>query len=310
MPEKNGSQSALSEGVCGYNLPMLTKIRHRVSGLIVLSLLLAAGCRPAGELVPTEAMPPVFTPTVAASPTAALTTLTPSPSAVPTLQPQTEICSPLAGYELGQLAGQISNPYNPPPPGSDDPHYGVDLADFSLPERIARGGMPVQAVLSGRVAGVIVNRFPYGNALIVETLLRELNDPILMRLNLPQPPADVIQPLALTCPPYPLPEDWQTRPRSLYVMYAHLQDVPALKAGDVVTCGQVIGAVGDSGNALVPHLHLEARVGPAEMNFTSMAHYDPSATSEEMAVYCLWRVSGLFQSMDAMCLLDECSTRP
>jgi murein DD-endopeptidase MepM/ murein hydrolase activator NlpD len=236
--------------------------------------------------------------------------LTPSPSPAPTTQPQTEICSPLAGYELAQLAGQISNPYNPPPPGSDDPHYGVDLADFSPSERIARSGMPVQAVLSGQVAGMIANRFPYGNALMVETPLHDLDEPTLARLSLPDPPVDVIQPLALTCPPYPLPEDWQTRPRSLYVLYAHLRDAPDLKTGDAITCGQAIGAVGDSGNALVPHLHLEARVGPAEMTFSSMAHYDPSATSEEMAVYCLWRVSGLFQSIDAMCLLDECSSRP
>lgn len=289
---------------------MFIKIRFAAGGLMVLLVLLAAGCRPAGEIAPTETVPPAFTPTSAASLTAMLPTLTPFPSPAPTIQPQTEICSPLAGYELGQLAGQISNPYNPPPPGSDDPHYGVDLADFSLPERIARSGMSVQAVLSGRVAGVIVNRFPYGNALIVETPLRELDDPTLARLNLPQPPADVIQPLALTCPPYPLPEDWQTRPRSLYVVYAHLRDAPALKAGDAVACGQVIGAVGDSGNALVPHLHLEARVGPGEVIFPSMAHYDPSATNEEMATYCLWRVSGLFQSINAMCLLDECSTRP
>ncbi|KPL76334.1 hypothetical protein AC812_06620 [Bellilinea caldifistulae] len=211
---------------------------------------------------------------------------------------------------MTRLTEQISNPYKPPPPGSDDPHFGVDLADFSQPERIARSGMAVQAVLSGRVAGVIVNRFPYGNALIVETPLSDLDEQVLARLNLPEAPEDVVQPLALTCPPYPLPEDWQSRPRSLYLLYAHLQDVPAVTPGGMVECGQVIGAVGDSGNALAPHLHLEARIGPADVNFPSMAHYDPSATNEEMAAYCLWRVSGLFQSMDAMCLLDKCSSAP
>lgn len=288
---------------------MLSRVTSRLSRLTAFLLLVVAGCNAAGEIVPTETVPPALTPTFAASLTVALPTLTPSPSPSPTIQPPTEICSPLAGYELAQLAGQVSNPYNPPPPGSDDPHYGVDLADFSLPERIARSGMPVQAVLSGQVAGAIVNRFPYGNALIVETVLDDLDDLTLSRLSLPDPPLDLTQPLTLTCPPYPVPEDWQTRPRSLYLMYAHLRDAPALRIGDPATCGQVIGAIGDSGNALVPHLHLEARVGPAGAIFPSMAHYDLSASQEEMAVYCLWRVSNLFQSIDAMCLLDECSAR-
>ena len=58
-----------------------------------------------------------------------------------------------------------------------------------------------------------------------------------------------------------------------------------------------------SGNALNPHLHLEARVGPAGTRLDSMAHYDSSASPAEMAAYCLWRVSGAFQRINPLQLL-------
>ena len=35
-----------------------------------------------------------------------------------------------------------------------------------------------------------------------------------------------------------------------------------------------------------------------------MAHYDTSATQEEMRNYCLWRLSGAFQPFDPMLLLN------
>lgn len=252
--------------------------------------------------------------TPSAYPSATLTlttvpTLTPLlPVSTPTPLPLPQVCSPLAGYDLEHLAGQVSNPYHPPPPGSDDPHYGVDLADFDQKNRIARSGMSVQAVLSGRAAGITAGRFPYGNLLIVETALSDLAPHLVARLRLPEFPPEAVRPLALSCPPYPLPLDWQSRPRSLYLLYAHLQSAPAYAAGEEIKCGQVVGAIGDSGNALAPHLHLEVRLGPAGMVFAPMAHYDPSASSEEMAAYCMWRVSGAFQSMDPFCLLNECSS--
>jgi murein DD-endopeptidase MepM/ murein hydrolase activator NlpD len=62
--------------------------------------------------------------------------------------------------------------------------------------------------------------------------------------------------------------------------------------------------VGKSGNALNPHLHFEIKVGPAGLRFTSMAHYDASATLEEMATYCTWSISGLFQVVDPLRLLS------
>jgi murein DD-endopeptidase MepM/ murein hydrolase activator NlpD len=61
--------------------------------------------------------------------------------------------------------------------------------------------------------------------------------------------------------------------------------------------------VGTSGNSVNPHLHLETRLGPAGFTFASLAHYDTSATQDEMRQYCLWRLSGAFQPFDPMLLL-------
>ena len=70
-----------------------------------------------------------------------------------------------------------------------------------------------------------------------------------------------------------------------------------------MACGELIGATGDTGNALNPHLHVEMRVGPAGANFESMAHYESRASDVEMASYCQWRVSGEFVLVDPGLLL-------
>lgn len=255
--------------------------------------------------LPTQAATLAPLPSVTAPPPP---TLTPAPS--PTEPPAAQVCPPLAGYTLDQLAAQVSNPYHPPPPGSDDPHYGVDLADFDPADRIARAGMPVQAVLNGRVAGLTADRFPYGNLLVVETRLDELPPSLAAGLRLPAPLEALTRPLALSCPDLqPLP-GLEAGSRSLYLLYAHLRDAPSLSAGDPVACGEPIGAVGDSGNALAPHLHLEVRVGPSGVLIPAMAHYDPSASMAEIESYCLWRISGLFQSIDPACLLASCPPDP
>ena len=66
-----------------------------------------------------------------------------------------------------------------------------------------------------------------------------------------------------------------------------------------VTCGQMINTVGSSGNALNPHLHVEVRLGLAQICLGSMVHYDASATQDEMATYCLWRISGAAMARSA-----------
>lgn len=213
-----------------------------------------------------------------------------------------QICAPLPGYSAGELADAISNPYNPPIFGSDDPHQGVDFAveEFSM----AQAGGQVQSVLAGTVALVLNDRFPYGNAVLVETPLEHLPEEWMSRYALSEIPPTPLKRSALTCPeieklPYPPGER-----RSLYLLYAHLQDIAALEVDQTIACGAPIGTIGQSGNALNPHLHLEARVGPAKSRFTRMAHYTTSAGPDEMAQYCLWRVSGIYQLIDPTVLLD------
>jgi len=214
-----------------------------------------------------------------------------------------QLCSPLQGISLADIPGMVVNPYAPPSrPGSDDPHHGVDLAQVGEGS-IALPGLQVQAVLAGRVAGVIADRFPYGNALIIETSLELLPSRWWVTLALPTPAPTLTTIPALTCIfPEPMPE-WSAESRSLYLLYAHMQTPPAFQPGEGVTCAGPLGEVGDTGNAINPHLHLETRIGPSGVRFSSMAHYDPSASIEEMFNYCTWRVSGLFQLVDPLAVL-------
>jgi murein DD-endopeptidase MepM/ murein hydrolase activator NlpD len=196
----------------------------------------------------------------------------------------------------------ISNPFAPPEPGSDNPHQGIDFSDRDPGSQMALSGRAVQAVLSGRVAGVVRDRFPYGNALLIETPIEGFPTQAISALNLPGIVPTLESRSALTCPDGPVLEVDAER-RSLYLLYAHLLEAPTVEAGGIISCGQVIGAIGASGNALNPHLHLEARIGPSGARFESLAHYDSSATVEEMSNYCIWRVSNLFQVVDPLRLL-------
>ena len=213
------------------------------------------------------------------------------------------ICSPFTGATFADLVASISNPFNPPPPGSDDPHQAVDLAVQR--NGIALAGDPALAVLSGTVAMVTEDRFPYGYALLVETSLETLPPVVVATLQPPSPAPTYPPNPALTCPPVTPEPAWDGASRSLYVLYAHLQERPAFQPGDRIQCGQAIGRIGQSGNALNPHLHLEVRVGPAGARFSSMAHYDNTARPEEMGSYCLWRVSNIFQLVDPQRLLVQ-----
>ena len=229
---------------------------------------------------------------------AAVPTATNLPSPFPT----PHRCSPLAGYLLAELPGIVSNPYNPPEPPSDDPHHGVDLAELLPGSQVAVPGMAVQAAFDGRVAGVINDRFPYGYAVIVETPLESLGSIWPSHLVLPTPlPSPLTSPV-LTCPAVEAPYE-RAEPRSLYILYAHLQSAPPVQPGQALACGDMLGALGDSGNALAPHLHFETRLGPGGAHFASLANYDNSATQQEMGLYCLWRVSGIFQLLDPLALL-------
>lgn len=254
---------------------------------------------------------PVITPSATSSPGAnpGPLPLQPTPPtqelylASSTLPAAARVCSPFPDASQADLLAAISNPFAPPPPGSDDPHQGIDLAVQQ--QGIALAGAPVWAVLSGSVAMVTADRFPYGYALLVETPLEALPPDVLVEIHLPAATPTLTPNPALNCPPMTPEPPWDLSARSLYVLYAHLEGQPAFRLDERVECGQMIGRIGQSGNALNPHLHLEARLGPAGARFVSMAHYDNAATTEEMGNYCVWRVSGVFQLLNPLDLLRQ-----
>lgn len=287
----------------------LLYVRFLAPALAAISfILLISGCNP-GQLILTptrEITTPLPSPTQSTTPLPVIE-ITPSPTHIrQTPTPEINICSPLSDFELQAMNELIVNPYTAPPPGSDMPHEGIDLAVVLPQTGIAIEGNPVQAVLPGRVSASLNDRFPYGNALIIETPLSELPAGWVAQLMLPEPIPTLPAHPALTCPTTGsgLSDTWQLDERSLYLVYAHLKEAPDLKTGHAVACGDKIGIIGATGNALNPHLHLEARVGPSGVRFTSMTHYDSRATSQEMEAYCLWRVSGWFLLVDPLKLLD------
>jgi murein DD-endopeptidase MepM/ murein hydrolase activator NlpD len=210
------------------------------------------------------------------------------------------VCATLADLTRSGLEEAITNPYFPPPFGSDDPHQGVDLAVFLPGTRIAISGAPVMAVLGGTASIVISGRFPYGNAVLVETPLTALTD-----AGWERPEIDLEIPVltTLTCPGE-TSVLFDSTVESLYLLYAHLEALPVVKAGESVACGSTLGTIGESGNALNPHLHLEVRLGPSSAVFPGMAHYDASATAAEMDGYCAWRVGGQFRPVDPVSILE------
>lgn len=243
----------------------------------------------------------MLTPAVTSSPLPEPSPTQPLPTSVPTAEPEPEIrvCAPLASLSQSDLASAISNPFNPPPPGSDDPHEGIDLSVLLPGTGIAVSGEPVQAVLAGSVSLAVMDRFPYGNAVMIETPLEPLLD-----AGWELPPPDEREPVlsALTCPgKTELPPGGPGQ--SLYLVYAHLLEPPRAAIGDAVACGAPLGKIGDTGNALNPHLHLEVRVGPSGMTFPGMSHYDASASVAEMDAYCVWRIGGDFRLLDPLSLL-------
>jgi murein DD-endopeptidase MepM/ murein hydrolase activator NlpD len=211
--------------------------------------------------------------------------VTPSPKApAQTASPAIRICSPLAEHRLNELAGIVSDPYHPPPMGKDDRHQGVDFSYYRQSGRATIEGEGVQSVLSGRVAASIQDSFPFGNLVIVESAQDDL-------------PHDLLQALK--------PGQGQ----SLYVLYAHLEDPPLVQVGDTVQACQALGVVGKSGNAGMPHLHLETRFGPADRVFSEMAYYTLQASRQARDNYVLWRMSGVFQHFDPMILLGSTASK-
>ena len=247
---------------------------------------------------PTTAPTP---PTWTASPSPLPVTLTPSPlpllasptplppsatplaptlpaSPTPTLIPL-HLCSPLGGYTFAELPGIESQSFIPPRPGKDDGHHGVDFAHWQYKDRVSLEGADVQSVLSGGVAAVVSEKYPYGNMIIVETPYDQLPQALLAQYTLHST-------------------------QSLYLLYAHLKQPSPYKMGDPVACGEMIGIVGNTGASGNPHLHLETRIGPAGVTFASMEYYKTTSTDEERANYERWRFLGDFILYDPWILLN------
>jgi len=199
------------------------------------------------------------------------------PAPAPTAASTFKLCSPLVDTPTGELALIVSEPYHPPPAGREERHHGVDFAYYHRYGRDSIAGAGVQTVLAGQVAASLVDRFPYGNALIIETPEVWLPADIAARIHIP---AD----------------------QSLYILFAHLQEPPQAALNERVDACQAVGSAGRSGNAGGAHLHMEARIGPSGERFDSMAYYIVKASDLERENYLRWRISGDFQHFDPMAL--------
>lgn len=239
--------------------------------------LVACGAAQPAVITPTPTdIPPTetFTP----EPTA---TATPEPS--PTPWPVSAVCSPLQDHALSDLRKYLTQPFIPPlGENKETGHHGVDFAYYhrdGVGEHIA--GTPIQSVMNGWMEGLGYNPV-YGNYLVIET------------------PADWMP--AAVAELYGVGAD-----ESLYLLYAHMENLAAFEIHEPIDCGQVVGLVGNSGDPYFvtdPHLHFETRVGPADYFVEPMSFYDTQATDAEKAEYMKWRTSGFFRLMDPMPLLD------
>lgn len=157
---------------------------------------------------------------------------------------------------------------------------GLDFAFYTSAAGKEIEGFEVNAILPGRAASVVFDRPPFGNALILETRFEDVGAQEAEWLHI-------------------------TREQSLYHLYAHLGNAPAVDPNNHVDCGQFLGRVGDSGASGNPHLHLETHYGPSGATFPSLA-YDISAspeigvTTEEKTNYLNWAISGTYPHFDPM----------
>lgn len=276
---------------------MKVHLLRRLSFLLLGTFLVSCSGPQAAATVPPSPTISSTTPGLASSPTVTSTPY-PTPTLTPTLVPPGGVCSPLSGIGLEELHSITSNTFSYPSAFTDIGHPGVDLAFFTHGSFTTMYGLPVQSILPGRVTQVIDNRFPYGNMMIIETPLSQLSPELLVSISLPTPiPQQSIDAWSI-CDKEMTPITWSEDEKSLYILYSHLEYKPEFKPGDVVECGQTIGAVGITGNSVAEHLHIEVRIGPSHAQFGSIATYTQDATPEERYNYCIWSISGIFQATD------------
>lgn len=281
-PVRYTSKSNRPAGLQPHGRKIAQHTRVALSVLTALVLPLAASCSNSPAPQPT----PLATATVTVEATATTTpapTQTATPAPAPTATPRPSlVCSPLAVQPLETIAEIITQPFIMPRvldngQYKDDAHHGVDLGYYTRNGELFTG-TPVLSALEGKVAAVIANRPPYGDAVIIETPFERLPPALITQQNI-------------------------APGSSLYTLYAHLQNLQPLAIGQPVECGQPLAQTGLTGFTGGPHLHFETRWGPPETVFNGMAYYKADTTEEERANYETWRMSGTFHLFDALLLL-------
>lgn len=254
----------------------------------------------------------ISTPTAAATqthtpeptPTAELTaTATPIPPSPTPTKILFAICSPLEDETFDSLRLIISKPLDIPSFGQDTGHHGVDFAYFKRGTRESIQGVEIYAIMPGKVVLTLDNRYPYGYAILIETPLSDLPDLLQKKLMASYLPVPEDPGYRLACPEVTPPTP--SGEYSMYHLYAHMEARPAYSRGDLITCGEKLGTVGNTGWSSNPHLHLETRLGPSGASFQTMAHYQNNCTTKQMANYCLWRMSGYYQLFDPFIIFDS-----
>ncbi len=131
-------------------------------------------------IAPTHAPPPTMTSTPGALPTA-------TPTSRPTTTPTevTILCSPLEIHPLEELPEIIGDAYDPPRPGREERHHGIDFGYYHYQERDSMLGEPVQSVLAGQVAAVLTGQYPYGNMVMIETIPANFPDSLSEEIEIP-----------------------------------------------------------------------------------------------------------------------------
>ncbi|MGI6740229.1 MAG: M23 family metallopeptidase [Brevefilum sp.] len=271
----------------------------------LMILFLVAGCAPAPKMAVSDSITPTFSPSPTQTPrplpsaTQPLATLT--IHLTPTNIPY-QVCCPLEEETLTSLRLILANPLKIPPFGHDDGHHGLDFAYYRRGERESIQGIEVYAILPGEVVLTLEDQIPYGYAIMIETPLADLPEALQQELlaGLLEVPQDVVY--QGQCPTAVPP--LQTDVMSIYHIYAHLEVQPSLQPGESVSCGALLGTVGNTGYSSSPHLHLETRLGPSGAEFSTMAFYDTAYSEEQRITYCLWRMSGHYQLFDPFILFE------
>lgn len=276
-------------------------MKSRIHHVLIMIILFLTGCSNSSKVTAVTELPPTFTSTLIPTLTPTLTATLPLPT--PTKEVINKVCSPIQGIDFSELPDIVSNEYVSPFPYNESGHPAIDFGLYHYKDYPFFPNFPIQAIISGKAILVQKDLFPYGNMIMTETRLNELQPSFLLSITQPTPLPPSYLSLDERCPVSGSTVTWDIDGLSLYVLYAHMVEKPDIQPGDQVTCGQLLGIAGKSGNAAEEHLHLEIRIGPSNASFRSIAEYKQPATSAERYNYCIWALSGVFQSIDPSILL-------